>query len=342
MNGDFQQVSEFLDYEDELLVVSHFSPDGDAIGSVLAFSGILDQIGIKYILGIDDTCPNKYSFLPGFELIRDLKKQPLGRRFERIAILDAGALPRIGVAREYIEDKTLVLNIDHHFTGPYYGDINLVNVQACATAEILYDLCNALGLEIDEKIAYGLYVGILSDTGRFRFSNTNERSFKICSEMVEKGVDPCWVTENVYFNLPVDSVRALAATLSSLELYFDGLVCLIALDSKYKHSDSEGFVEHASSVKGVALATFIREIEKDLYKVSLRSRCRIDVATVARKFGGGGHLKAAGFRHKGKIGELKKDLLRELGDQLERHKISKDIDFIKETVAEDLVNNVNV
>ena len=197
-------------------------------------------------------------------------------------------------------------------------------------------------MEIDKQIAYGLYVGILADTGRFRFTNTNARSFKICGEMVEKGVDPSWVTENVYYNQPIDSIQALAATLSSMELHFDGLVSLINLDNQYKQSDSEGFVEHASSVKGVAMAVFVRELDDEVYKVSLRSRCRIDVALVARKFGGGGHLKAAGFRYKGKREKLFMDLLDELGQQIKKHKIMKGADFVEKSALKDHVHKINV
>jgi len=328
MNSNLEQVRQFLSADGDLLVVTHFSPDGDAIGSLLAFSGLLDQLVVKHIIGIDGACPERYGFMPGSQIIRNLHINPIQRIFERVVILDAGALPRIGSVQDCIGKDTRVMNIDHHYTGPLCGDINLVNVDASATAEILYDLCHALGIEINTQIAYGLYVGILADTGRFRFSNTNARSLKICGDLVDLGVDPSWVTENVYYNQPFDCFQALATALANAELHCDGMVCLIYLDKRFRDSDTEGIVEYAASVKSVALATFIREMDEGVFKVSLRSRCRIDVATIARKFGGGGHLKAAGFRYKGNKSELFDSLLNKLKQQIEQQAILKSADFL--------------
>jgi phosphoesterase RecJ-like protein len=335
MIGNLEQVRQFLRADGDILVVTHFSPDGDAIGSLLTFSGMLDQMGVKHLIGIDGACPDRYGFMPGFERIRNLQANPLPRIFARLVILDAGALPRIGSAQDCIGGDTLVLNIDHHFTGPLYGNINLVDVNAAATAEILYDLCHALSIEINFQIACGLYVGILADTGRFRFANTNARSLKICGDLVDLGVDPGWVTENVYYNQQFDSFQALASALANAELLCDGLVCLIHLDRQFRDSDTEGFVEHAASVRGVALATFIREMDEGMFKVSLRSRCRIDVAMIARKFGGGGHLKAAGFRYKGTKSELVNILLEELKLQIEQQTILNGADFLDGVMQKD-------
>ena len=328
MNNTPEKILEFLRSDGELLVVTHFSPDGDAVGSLISFDGMLNQLNIKHELGIDDEIPDKYSFLKGFDRICNLSQQGEKKLFEKVVILDAGALPRIGTARQCIGPGTRILNIDHHFTGPYYGDINLVKVEAAATAEILYDLCNELGIEIDQQIAYGLFVGILTDTGRFRFANTSARALDICSELVLKGVDPGWVTENVYYNMPIENVRSLAQTLSTIEIHYEGLVCLINFDPDGDVVDTEGFVEYASSIRGVALAAFIRRMEERHYKVSLRSRCKIDVAEVARKFGGGGHLKAAGFRYRGGIEDLKKNLLEEFEWHLKIHKIKPGASFM--------------
>jgi len=290
MNNSPQEIYQFLKADGDLLVVTHFFPDGDGIGSLTAFSGMLDQLEVKHTLAIDDLIPEKYNFLPGFERIRNLRVQPLDELFGRVAILDAGSIPRIGQAQTCIEPGAGILNIDHHLTGQYYGDLNLIDTGASATAEILYKLCGEFGLEIDQQIAYGLYVGILTDTGRFRFTNTTARSMSICGELLGKGVNPGWVTENIYYNLPFELVQALARSLLTIELHHGGLVCLIRLDHGHRTDDTEGFVEYASSIKGVALAAFLCEIDKSLFKVSLRSRSPVDVSAVARQFGGGGQM----------------------------------------------------
>ncbi|NQT35534.1 bifunctional oligoribonuclease/PAP phosphatase NrnA [bacterium] len=320
----------------DLLAVSHFSPDGDAIGSLIAFSGMLDQLGVEHLTAIADVLPEKYSFLPGFDRIRkfDIQDSTFKIPCNRLVILDAGALPRIGSARSCIGKGTKVLNIDHHYSGPCYGDINIITHEASATAEILYDLCEEFSIEITEQIAYGLFVGILTDTGRFRFSNTSSKALAICADLISKGVNPGWVTENVYYNLQFENVQALARALSTIECHLDGLICIVSLDREKDVNDTEGFVEYASSITGVALAAFIREIEDKVYKISLRSRCSVDVAEVAAKFGGGGHLKAAGFRYLGAKEDLIKNLVDELAWNITAHKITRGSKFIERTALQ--------
>jgi phosphoesterase RecJ-like protein len=286
-------------------VATHFYPDGDAVGALLAFGGILDQLGRSYILAVDDACPVKYSFLPGFEKIRNLKNDPLYKSFDRFVVLDAGALLRTGSAQKCIEPNARILNIDHHFTGDYYGDLNVVDTIASATSEILHDLTLSMGLKITPEMAQALYVGILTDTGRFRFANTTPHAFQVCANLVALGVDSGSITEQVFYNMPIEQVQALAKTLASIEMLDDGRICLAGLMQEDAVADTEGFVEHAASIKEVLLAGFYCEVEPDLFKVSLRSRCEVDVSAIATSYGGGGHRKAAGFRFRGKLELLK-------------------------------------
>jgi len=334
MNCNTEQIKEYILSDGDILVVTHFSPDGDAVGSLLAFGGILDHFGVEHILAIDDDIPEKYGFLPGFEKIYNLRKQPIEGIVNRLVILDAGALPRIGSAQFCIGPDTKVLNIDHHFTGDGYGNINIIDVSAAATSEILYDLCIELDVKINLQIAYSLYAGILTDTGRFRFSNTTERALLICGDLVSRGVKPGVVAENIYYNLPFEIIQALARVLLTLELHFGGLVCIVSLDRGNMVSDTEGFVEYGSSIRGVVLAAFISEIDNQVFKVSLRSRCDVDVSEIARIFGGGGHLKAAGFRFRGRKGILMEDLLNEFQKQIEIHKIRPGVMFIESAADE--------
>lgn len=322
--NNIDRIRDFLSSDGELLVVTHFFPDGDAIGSLLAFGGILDQLNVPHILSIDDIVPKKYAFLPGASTIRNLRQQPLNRIFPRVAVLDAGALPRIGAAQKCIGPDTKVLNIDHHFTGKYYGDINVIEVNASATAELLYQLCLDLDLNFTPQVAYGLYVGILTDTGRFRFTNTNAESLKICGDLVGRGVKPGWVNENVYYNFPFNMIKALAKTLSTIKLHCDGLVCLLQLDGTEFLDQSEGFVEYAASIQGVVLSAFVCEMKHGVFKVSLRSRCVVDVSEVARRFGGGGHRKAAGFRYIGGQNDLIDSLVNEFKREIDTNEIKPD------------------
>ncbi|MFC2150593.1 bifunctional oligoribonuclease/PAP phosphatase NrnA [Calditrichota bacterium] len=337
-NSNGKNILDFLEGDDEILVVSHFSPDGDAIGSMLAFGGILDQLGVDHTIVVDDIPPDKYNFMPDYKKIRSLRENPLDRKFRKVVILDAGAIGRIGDAQKLIEKDAQILNIDHHFTGNPYGTVNIINSEASATAEMLYDICQELNIQVDLTIAYALYVGILTDTGRFRFANSSSRAMSICAELLSKGVDAGWVTENVYFNLPFELIQALAKSLLTLELHHDGLVCVLRLDHGHYIDDSEWFVGYASSIKGVAMAAFICEMDPGVYKVSLRSRCKVAVSEVARKFGGGGHLKAAGFRYRGKLNDLVPELLSELGREIETEGIRPG-DFFVEPASADTVGS---
>jgi len=316
LKTDLKELRDFLNGKSEMLVVTHFFPDGDAVGSLIAFGGMLDQLEIPHILAIDDACPGKYSFLDGFSEIRNLKADPLDRTFERAVILDAGAISRIGSAQKAITKSTRVLNIDHHFTGDIYGNINLVNTQAAATSEILFDLFTDLGIEITKKMAAALYTGILTDTGRFRFANTTSHSMHVAADLLLKGIDAGVLTENIYYNMPVHQMTALAKALFSIELYSDNRICVIGLDGDETTDDTEGFVEYAASIKGAELAVFYSETEQELFKVSLRSRCDVDVSLVATRFGGGGHQKASGFRFRGNLTTLKQRLITVLAEYL--------------------------
>jgi len=308
------------------MVVSHFSPDGDAIGSLLAFGGILEQFGKEHELAIDDPCPEKYNFMPGFDKIRNLKTDPIDKTYEKLVILDAGSMPRIGSAQSCIGDNTTILNIDHHFTGELYGNLNIVDPEACATAAILYDLCKNLEIEISLQIAYGIYVGILTDTGRFRFSNTTSKALSICSELISKGVDPGMAVDKLYFNISTKVLSSIAWGLSKIKIHCNGLVSIIHLDQEHYVPDTESLVDFGLSIEGVILSAFISEIGDDLFKVSLRSRCDVNVSSVAKRSGGGGHRKASGYRISGTFEETSEKLIDEFQLEINRANLASDIE----------------
>ena len=308
----------FLNTTGKVLAVSHQSPDGDAIGSLLAFGGILEQYEIDYVLAIDDSCPSKYDFIPGYDKIRNLKSDPLTTIFPKLAGLDASSISRIGSAQACIDSNTRILNIDHHFASDFYGHINIVDTEICATAAIIYDLCQKLEIDITPQIAYGLYVGILTDTGRFRYSNTSSKALNICGSLVSKGVNPSLVTERLFFNTSADALSSLSWSLSNMLLYCDGLVSIISLDREHFVKDSENFVDFGLSIEGVVLGAFITEIEENHYKISLRSRCSIDVSDIARRLGGGGHQKASGCTYKGTLEETRARVIDEFTLELQK------------------------
>ncbi len=328
-NKDWKDIKNFFSSKERTLVVTHFSPDGDAVGSLLAMGGILEYFQIPFVLAIDDPCPAKYSFIPGYDEIVNLKTDPIGTPYSRMIILDAGSMSRIGSAVQCRDENTVILNIDHHYTGEKYGTLNLVDTDAVATAELLHDLIQFLKIPMTAQIACGLYVGILTDTGRFRFSNTNAKAFRICGDLVAFGINPSLVTENVFYNMQPEVLKSLSWSLSGLELHFNGMLSMLVLDYSHTVSDSQDFVEYGSSINGVAISVFIHEIEPEVLRVSIRSRCRVNVSDIAKRLGGGGHLKAAGFRYDGTIADLKTCLLKEVRYEITRHGLAPGEPFLE-------------
>jgi len=319
---DSASAAQFLDFlkrDGRLLVTTHIFPDGDAIGSLLAMGAILDELGYENEMVVDAILPHKYSFLPGFEKIRSLLEQPLDKNYSKIIVLDAGALSRIGIAQKGMNEKSKVFNIDHHFSGVLFGDYNIVIPHASATSEILYHLAIMLKAKQNEQFLAGVYVGILTDTGRFRFSNTTAQAMAICSDLITKGVNSVLITDKVFYNFPYEIIKSLGRTLAKAELFFDKRICLIMQNDLRFSGETEGFVEYAASVEGAVLAGLITKIGKNSYKVSLRSRCEVDVSEVARRLNGGGHPKAAGFKYTGSRVELRKKVLAELCTELKKY-----------------------
>ena len=333
-----KNIRDFLLSEGDLLLVTHFNPDGDAIGSMLALGGILDEMNIEYTMAIDDFYPDKYEFMPGIKKIRNLKEEKLEKIFSRVIILDAGSLIRIGDAQENIGAETRILNVDHHMTANLNSEINFLDTSASATSEMIYFLA---------QMNYGIYVGIITDTGRFRFSNTTAESLTICGEMISNGVSPTIVSENVFYNLTYDSLRALGWGLSRVELVYNGLIAIISLDLEHLVSETESFIEFSSSIETAIIAIFICEIEEDVFKVSIRSKSRINVCDIAKKMGGGGHKQAAGFRYSGSVVSMRKQLLTEIKTEIDKlslksNELRRDDFKIQEEITESVaINNFN-
>lgn len=315
-NASYSEIKEFIAEGSNILITAHIAPDGDAIGSVLAMEDMLGQLGVRSTIVIDDQLPERYQFLKGFEKISHPDNVDIRHKFEKVIVLDSGTMQRIGKVNNLLSSNAKILAIDHHITKDYYGDVNLIRVDAAATCEILYDICVALNLDISDQIAYAVFVGILTDTGRFRFSNVTEHSYEICAEMIRRGVNGNWVNEAIYFNIPHLSMQTLGFVLNNIELYFDGLVVMMFLPQDKLKNEIEGLVEYGTTIKGVGLSVLISEHSDVKSKVSLRSRCRIDVREIANKFGGGGHQKAAGFTWNGEYKDIKRRLIEELAIQV--------------------------
>ncbi|MDX2493526.1 MAG: bifunctional oligoribonuclease/PAP phosphatase NrnA, partial [Desulfuromusa sp.] len=288
------------------LVVAHENPDGDAIGSTLGLALALRDMGKDVVAYNVDGVPEVMRFLPQSDFLCDVL--PDDKKFDVAFVLDAG-----DVGRTALPVKDLcqtMINIDHH---PYsnFGDICYLDTSACATAILIYRILQACQYQTSLAVAKALYLGILSDTGSFRYSSANKESFAVAAELVGLGIDPWEISSNLYESLAPERLRLLGLVLPTLEISSCGQYASISMNldtvlqagASEEHSD--GFVNYPRAIRGVEVAFFIHQVAADVYKISFRSRGTIDVGALSRKLGGGGHHNAAGAKVSGTLDEVR-------------------------------------
>lgn len=303
-----------------LLVASHSDPDGDAVSSVLALGLALNKLDKKVTLYNASPIPAVYRFLPSVEHISDRIKK--AKTYDVALILDCGDLSRVGNAEETLRQIPVIINIDHHISNTEFGDIQLVDANACATAEIVYRLIKALDAPMDKAIATSIYTGILTDTGSFRFSNTNQAAFAISQEMAQLGVEPYRVAQHVFGTYSLERIKLLNLALDSLEISENGKLSVMTVTNamfdftKTQPEDVDGMINYGRRIQDVKVAALIQEQKNGKkrsnglrrFHVSLRSDGSVDVAAMAGAFGGGGHASAAGFQVETTLSKLKADI----------------------------------
>jgi bifunctional oligoribonuclease and PAP phosphatase NrnA len=288
-----------------LILVTHENPDGDALGSLVAMQEILTALGKDSVMFIDShqfPLPHEYRFLPLPNLVSE---PPADIERRTIVFLDCGNLER-NPAEAFQRPGARILNIDHHHDNTRFGTVNLVAPEASCTAEIAWDLMRGLGVEPTVAIAEALYVGLITDTGRFMYENTTARAHIMAAELIDAGVDVHEMYRRIYEGVPYGKLALLARGLANVKRYDDGRITVTMLDARdfaesgAEESYSEGVVDYLRAVQGTAVAALVRDRIGDhdaaLRKVSLRATDeRVDVSRIARAQGGGGHRQAAGF-----------------------------------------------
>jgi bifunctional oligoribonuclease and PAP phosphatase NrnA len=302
MRKEIRQILEAIRKAKKVLVTSHLDPDGDSIGSQLALATFLEGRGKKVLITNQGILPSKYSFLdPHQKIILHRSAKVLKFKPDLVIVLESPYLERIGWVREAVPAGVPLLNIDHHPDNISYGSINYLDSQAAAVAEMVYDLLLKAGFPISSTIANWLYAAILTDTGRFRYSATTPRSLRICAQLIDLGADARRLTDQIYFNFSQENLKMLGHVLSGLELFKRGKICCLTVDQKslerfqVSTGDTEGLVDYSLFVNGALVGALFKEVAPNRTKVSLRSQNNLDIAELARKYGGGGHKNAAGF-----------------------------------------------
>jgi phosphoesterase RecJ-like protein len=265
-----------------------------------------------------DAVPHAYQKLPGTEFVRVTPS--VDREYDAVFVIECSDITRPGLIDL---DKQLVVNIDHHSTTALFGDINWIDSTASAVGEMIYNLCKALGVRVTREIAECVYTALITDTGSFHYSNTSERTFKVASELVRAGVKPAKVSQAVFANYPWSKIELLSEVLATVKRDSTGRVAWLAqtLDMQERahasDEDGDGFVNYPMSCGDVEACAFFKETAPGIYRVSLRSKCDVNVARIAERFGGGGHRNAAGCTFEGTIEDAERQLVGYLLDAVE-------------------------
>ena len=310
---ELAQAVEAIRGGERFLVTTHENPDGDALGSMLALKLGLDQLGkdASMLLVGDAPLPGEYSFMPLDGLLRSVPDDASARI---LLAVDCANESRIGPDPEVLQLSPLVINIDHHHDNSRFGDVNVIDANASSTGELLRDLFRELDIELTPQIAEALYIALVTDTGRFQYTNTTPKSLRLAAELVEAGADLHRIFQGVYESVQFAKLKLLARALERAQVYEGGgLVVSYLLRDDFQEVGaaepySEGIIDYLRAVEGADMAVLIREPPRSggpLHRVSLRaSHDELDVSAIARKSAGGGHRQAAGFSSEASIEEI--------------------------------------
>lgn len=298
-----------LKKEKVFLLAAHLSPDGDAIGSALALADALESIGKEVHVYNKDLIPESYRFMPGYKRFRSGLKKSLSQK-PVLVLLDCNSPERAGL-EQYSFRKSVV--IDHHATETDFGDIRWVVPSAAATGLMVFYLVEAMGVRVTRDMAINLYTAIAVDTGTFRYSNTSAEVLRASTELVEAGASPAAISECLYERWEENRFDLLVMTLKNLEIKSDVAVMHVTKDmlekTGTKPEDTENFSNLPRMIKSVKIAALFRDMGNGFWKVSLRSKGKVNVAKIAELYGGGGHMNAAGFRTRDSLKSAKEKLL---------------------------------
>ncbi len=321
-----EQIAATLLQARRVAIVSHIIPDGDCLGSMLALGLALEQCGVEVITVNADPVPDMFQFLPGQEKI--LPPERVGGVPSILVMVDSTDMERAGKGfSQWRQQAAVVINIDHHVSNTRFGDLNLVETRAAATAEIVYALLARMPVTITPAIATCLYTALATDTGSFQYENCTAATMRLAARLMEQGADLPLIREYVWERKPLASIRLLAAALPSLTLAYGGRVAWMTVAratlaaTGAQPEDAEGLVNYPRSIAGVEVGLLFRELPEGSIKVSLRSKKIVDVNGIAARFGGGGHRRAAGCVIKGDLDTAVGWVVAATGEALNEHRV---------------------
>jgi phosphoesterase RecJ-like protein len=311
------KISAVLTEGKRFLLMTHKDPDGDGLGSMLALGKSLSDAGKEVSLLAQNPIQHPLNLLKGADQI--VNTIDADRDFDAAVALDCAEKSRLGKFENHLRNYRPVINIDHHETNESFGDLNLIEPESSSTGEMVFRLLEDAGLPIGADVAGNIFAAIQTDTGSFRYSNTTAEALRIAAALMELGADPWEISRQVMNSYSLPRLQLLEMALSTIEFHHEGSIASMILSREMfqktgaQQADSERFVDYPRFIFGVELGVLIREIGKNDCKFSLRSNSWLNVARLASRFGGGGHVRAAGFRFQGSLKDVKNDFLKEAG-----------------------------
>ena len=305
----------FIEAEDDFLLTTHVNSDADGLGACMAWAHLLRGLGKRADIGLPEPPTGQCSFLAGWDGVRHFADLDL-TRYRCAIVADCPSLDRIGAVRPCLSADIRLLNIDHHRGNECFGAVNIVE-EVSSTCELLYHLAIGLGYEIDSVAADQLYAGILFDTGGFRFSLTTATTFEVAADLVRRGARLDAIAQDVFGNKSFGSVKQRGQAIESLVLRLGGRVAVLHLDREAMSAgEPDEVVNYGLMIRDVEVAVLLKERAPGCYRISLRSRDKVDVSLVASTFGGGGHTRAAGLELTGAPEDIVENVLAEIDHYL--------------------------
>lgn len=295
---EFKRALRAIDANEDFILVTHLNPDGDGLGCESALSLALACLGKKVTVHNAHPTPPMYGFLPNRELFQVGGRE--ARRHEVAIMLECPDESRAGGVIEIPGGADVIINLDHHVYNTRYGTINLVDPTAAAVGEQVWDLLMALDCPVDKRMAIGIYTAIATDTGHFKYASVTPRTHRTVAQLLELGLEIGYLNEQIYERTPSEALRLLAMSLCGVKYNAESNVGWFAVtrrmlaESGARENQTENFVNYVRAVDGVEVAIFFLEMPDGRVKLSLRSRGRVDVSSIAHALGGGGHQRAAG------------------------------------------------
>ena len=311
----YKEIWERIEKADNILLIAHINPDGDALGSELSLYPILKKMGKKVtVFNATKPLPEYLDFLPNFEKVTNL----LPKKIDLTISFDCGSFDRLGIE----EKPSFLINIDHHISNTNYGDINLIEPNHASTSQIIYDILKVNNIEIPTDSAVCIYTALVTDTGSFQYETVNDKVLECAAELVRCGAKPDYTAKMLFQRDRLSRLRLLAKAYETIEMCCDGKVAFVEVTREMMEitgaikEDTDTIVNSVRAIAPVEVACMLREDDEGI-KISLRSKNYADVSEIAQKHGGGGHIRAAGATIKGefdfeKIKNMLKDDLKEI------------------------------